>query len=81
MNGTISVADLCWKCGIIIARFYYWKDQLMKSAKKIFEDCGRKLDTDLRIIEKDREKNGVKDTIAEILTENLDLKKELVATG
>ena len=77
MNGTISIADLCRKYDIGTARFYYWKDQLMNSAKEIFEDRGRKPDTDSKLIEKDRENARLKDTIAEILTENLQLKKNI----
>lgn len=33
MIGTISVSDLGRKCHIKPARFYYWKDQLMNSAR------------------------------------------------
>ena len=46
MSGTISVADLCRKYDLKPARFYYWKDQLLKSAPEIFENSGRKADED-----------------------------------
>ena len=60
MSGTISVADLCRKYDIKHARFYYWKDQLTNSAREIFEDRGRKPDTDSRILEKERENLEIK---------------------
>ena len=60
MSGTISVADLCRKYDIKPARFYYWKDQLTNSAREIFEDRGRKPDTDSRILEKERENLEIK---------------------
>ena len=37
------------------ARFYYWKDQLLKSAPEIFENRGRKVDEDRIRTERDRE--------------------------
>ena len=60
MSGTISVADLCRKYAVKPARFYYLKDQIMNSAKEIFEDRGRKPDTDSRILEKERENLEIK---------------------
>ncbi len=52
MSGTISVADLCRKYDLKPARFYYWKDQLLKSAPEIFENRGRKVDEDRIMAEK-----------------------------
>jgi transposase-like protein len=77
MNGTVSVADLCRKYDIKPARFYYWKDQLVNSAREIFEDRGRKPDIDSRIMEKERENARLKEVIAEITQENLEIKKKL----
>ena len=77
MSGTISVADLCRKYDIKPARFYYWKDQLTNSAREIFEDRGRKPDTESRILEKDGEISRLKDVIAEITRENLEIKKKI----
>ena len=77
MSGTISVADLCRKYDVKPARFYYWKDQIMNSAKEIFEDRGRKPDMDSRILEKEKENTRLKDVIAEITQENLEIKKKI----
>ena len=65
MSGTISVSDLCRKYDLRPARFYYWKDQLLKSAPEIFENRGRKMDEDRIIAEKDIEIARLKATIAE----------------
>jgi transposase len=75
MSGTISVTDLCRKYDLKPARFYYWKDQLLNSAPEIFENRGRKVDEDRIRSEKDREIERLKATIAEVVQENLDIKK------
>ena len=75
MSGTISVSDLCRKYDLKPARFYYWKDQLVNSAPEIFENRGRKVDEDRIRSEKDREIERLKATIAEVVQENLDIKK------
>ena len=64
MSGTISVADLCGKYDLKPARFYYWKDQLLKSAPEIFENRGQKVDEDRIKAEKDKEIARLKATIA-----------------
>ena len=48
----------------------------------MFEDRGRKSTTDQRLIdEQKRENQKFRETIAEIITENLELKKRLEITG
>jgi transposase-like protein len=75
MNGSISIADLCRKYEIKPARFYYWKDQVMNSAKDVFQNRGRKVDEDRIRTEKDQEIARLKATIAEVVQENLEIKK------
>ena len=75
MSGTMSVADLCRKYDIKPARFYYWKDQLLNSAPEIFENRGRKVDEDRIRVEKDKEIARLKATIADVVSENLEIKK------
>ena len=76
MSGTISVSDLCRKHDLKPARFYYWKDQLLNSAPEIFENRGRKVDEDRIRTEKDNEIARLKATIAEVVQENLEIKKK-----
>ena len=71
ISGAISVADLCKKYDLKPARFYYWKDQLLKSAPEIFENRGRKVDEDRIREEKDKEIARLKATIAKVVVENL----------
>jgi len=75
LSGTISVSDLCKKYEIKPARFYYWKDQVMSSAQDIFQNRGRKIDEDRIRAEKDDEIARLKATIAEVVQENLEIKK------
>ena len=77
MSGTISVADLCRKYDLKPARFYYWKDQLLNSAPEIFENRGSKVDEDRIMAEKDDEIARLKATIADVVSENLEIKKKI----
>ena len=81
MNGTIQVSELCRKYDIKPARFYYWKEQLLNSATEIFENRDRKDTSDSRVKEKEQEITKLKDTVAEIATENLELKKKIGQYG
>ena len=76
LSGTIQVSDLCRKHGIDPKRFYAWKQKLVNSSD-IFDDRGRKNTSQEREIEELRNENAIlKNTIAEITTENLQLKKK-----
>ena len=77
MRGTISVSDLCRKYDLKAARFYYWKDQLLNSAPEIFENRGRKIDENRIRNEKDSEIARLKATIADVVSENMEIKKRL----
>ena len=68
MSGTISIADLCRKYDLKPARFYYLKDQLMKSASEIFENCGRRVDEERIRTEKNDEIARLKATIADVVS-------------
>ena len=65
MSGTISVSDLCRKYDLKPARFYYWKEQLLNSAREIFENRRRKRDENQITAEKDLEISKLKDVISE----------------
>ena len=77
MSGTISVVDLCRKYDLKPARFYYWKDQLLNSAPEIFENRGRKVEQERIRSEMDGEILRLKATIAEVVQENLEIKKKI----
>ena len=76
LGGTIQVSELCRKYGISPVTFYYWKNELINSSREIYGNGGRKKQVDRRIMERDEEITRLKDTIAEITTENLQLKKK-----
>ena len=39
--GTIEITELCRKYGIGIARFFSWKEKLVRNSAEIFNDRGR----------------------------------------
>ena len=67
--------DLCRKYDLKPARFYYRKDQILNSAPEIFENSGRKVDEDRIRIGRDREIARPKATLADIVSENREIKK------
>lgn len=82
ISGTIQVSDLCRKYGIQSSRFYDWKEKLLKSSANIFDDRGRKSTADQRTIEEQRRDLAtLRETVTELVTENLQLKKILAAQG
>ncbi|MCL4448039.1 MAG: transposase [Thermoplasmatales archaeon] len=78
LSGTIQVSELCRKYEITTTLFYMWKEKLLKNSPSIFSDSrGRKPATERKNEELQHENAMLKDTIAEITTENLQLKKKI----
>ncbi len=73
----VEVSELCRREGIQPTQYYNWKSQLMSSADAVFGDK-RRSKADQRKHQKQQEELRKKDAIiAEILAENLELKKTL----
>ena len=76
LNPACSVADLCRRERISAAQFYQWKNQLLGSASQIFDrKLGRPSLAEEKAATKERRYEQV---IAEITSENLELKKGLL---
>jgi transposase len=71
-----KIAELCRREGISTTLFHQWKDRLLGSAGKVFEDksSGRSVQAERTAAELVR----MKDVIAEITAENVELKKTLL---
>jgi transposase len=75
MQAGVEVAELCRREGINPTMYYGWKKQLLSSAVKIFDaKSGRPPAQEER---REAEARRLKDVIAEITAENLELKKGL----
>jgi transposase len=82
LSGTIEISELCWKYDITTTIFYNWKEKLLENSATVFNDKReRKPATERKTEELQQEVSRLKDTIAEITTENLQLKKRLATTG
>ena len=69
------MSELCRREGINPTLYYLWKKQLLSSAGKIFDaKAGRPSAAEEK---KEAELQRMKDVIAEITAENLELKKGL----
>jgi len=75
MQPNVEVSDLCRREGINPTQYYGWKKQLLSSATKVFDAPeGKRSAAEQR---KDAELQRLKNVIAEITAENLELKKGL----
>ena len=73
MQPNVEVSDLCRREGINPTQYYGWKKQLLSSATKVFEaQDGKRTAAAER---KEAELQRLKNVIAEITAENLELKK------
>jgi transposase len=75
MQPNVEVSELCRREGINPTQYYGWKKQLLSSATKVFDA----VDSKASALEekKEAELRRMKDVIAEITVENLELKKGL----
>ncbi len=82
LSGAKEISELCRKHQITTTMFYRWKERLLENSATVFDDRrGRKPATERKTEELQQEVTRLKDTIAEITTENLALKKRLATTG
>jgi transposase len=75
MQPGVEVSEVCRREGINPTMYYTWKKKLLASASQIFEEKAKKRDGQQERTE--REMSRMKDVIAEITAENLELKKTL----
>ena len=75
MDTSVNIAELCRREGIGVTQFYGWQKKLLSSAKEVFEDRSKKKSRHEEKLE--AENRRLKEVIAEITSENLELKKGL----
>jgi transposase len=75
MQPGVEVSEVCRGEGIKPTMYYTWKKKLLAWASEVFDEKGKKGDAERE--RRDREMSRMKDVIAEITAENLELKKTL----
>src|SRR5882757_3562470 len=75
LQSDTKVSELCRREGITANQYYQWKDRLLGSAAKVFEEKAASPSVDQERTEAQLKR--LKDVIAEITAENLELKKTL----
>jgi len=65
-----NLSELCRQEGINLTQYYTWKKQLQSSAKDVFEKQTSRKEEQLA-----QENQRLRNVIAEITTENLEIKK------
>jgi transposase len=75
MQPNVEVSDLCRREGINPTQYYGWKKQLLSSATKVFDEPATR--PSAREERQGEELRRLKDVVAEITAENLELKKGL----
>ena len=75
MQPGVEVSEVCRREGISPTMYYTWKKKLLSSAGQVFDEKPKKRDAERERTQ--RELSRMKDVIAEITAENLELKKTL----
>jgi transposase len=75
MQPNVEVSELCRREGIHPTQYYGWKKQLLSSAGRVFDEHDRKPEAAQE--KQEAELRRMKDVVAEITAENLELKKGL----
>jgi transposase len=75
MESGVEVSELCRREGINPTMYYGWKKKLLGSATRVFDEKSKKEKAERERSEKELAR--LKDVIAEITAENLELKKTL----
>jgi transposase len=75
MQPGVEISEVCRREGINPTMYYTWKKRLLASAGQIFDEKAKKRDVERE--RREREMSRMKDVIAEITAENLELKKTL----
>ena len=73
MQPGVEVSELCRREGINPTMYYGWKRKLLTSAKKVFDEKEGRLSAQEE--RKEADLRRLKDVVAEITAENLELKK------
>ena len=73
LDPSVEVSELCRREGINPTQYYSWRKQLLSSADRVFNENGQKPSRQQERLESDLAR--AKDVIAEITSENLELKK------
>jgi len=77
LQSDTKLAELCRREGLSPNQVYQWRKQLLGSAEAVFASKKRGGQGDRRTEKLETENQRMKDVIAEITAENLDLKKTL----
>lgn len=77
MNSDAKLAEICRREGLSPNLVYQWRKALMKSAEGIFVRKTKERGPDPKIQKLETENARMKSVIAEVIAENLELKKTL----
>lgn len=75
LEGGVEISELCRREGVSPTQYYAWKNQLLQSADQVYGRTTGKPDRQQQRLAADLTR--AKDVIAEITSENLELKKTL----
>ena len=77
MNGDAQLAQICRREGLSPNLVYAWRKALMSSAEQVFARKTGPRGPDPKVQKLETENARMKSVIAEVIAENLDLKKTL----
>jgi transposase-like protein len=77
MNSDAKLAEICRREGLSPNLVYQWRKALLNSADQVFARKTRERGPDPRVQKLETENARMKSVIAEVIAENLELKKTL----
>lgn len=77
MNSDAQLAEICRREGLSPNLVYAWRKALLASAEQVFARKARSRGPDPKVQKMEAENARMKSVIAEVIAENLDLKKTL----
>jgi len=77
MSSDAKLAEICRREGLAPNLVYQWRKSLMASAEQVFARKRRDRGPDPKVQKMEAENARMKSVIAEVIAENLDLKKTL----
>jgi transposase len=81
LRGEDSIAELCWREGIVQNLYYRWAKEFLEAGKKrLAGDTARAATTD-EVKALRRESSALKEVVAELTLENRLLKKSAIGVG
>ena len=81
LRGEYSIAELCWREGIVQSLYYKWSKEFLEAGKKRLSGDTERQATSGEVKDLRHEMRDLKEALADVLLENRLLKKSMIEDG